>query len=159
MNIHEFTTWEICSRMALGVWGKYGLVFQRGNWGRGWSDTEGTPQLYSIQTPSHLRSLLCWRPFSRRAADRLGVSIRSMDNGMCRCTAVPIRRGGIQYTFCRACGVVSCLLLLLLGLLLFALLFSLPTYLPASVLSVSVFIYSFAKEQSRNLLTLGFLDH
>lgn len=59
------------------------------------------------------------------------------------------RRGGVQYTFCRAGGVVGSRLLLLLGLLLFTLFFSLPACLLAclSPTSVSVFPYSIAEKQ------------
>lgn len=45
---------------------------------------------------------------------RLVISSRSMDNGMCKYTAVPIKDVGVEYTLYRACGggVLSRLLLL-----------------------------------------------
>ena len=51
------------------------------------------------------------------------------------------RRGGAQYTFCRAGGVVGKLLLLLPALLLITLFFSLTVCLLACLFPVSVFLY------------------
>ncbi len=98
---NDFTKWEHCICTALAVLGKAlaGGLFQCGE---ECGLIHGRPQMSRMQIPGHL----CWQRLSRRTPTRKAVSLRSMGQWhlqvYCRSNQ---RRGGVQYTFCRACGV------------------------------------------------------
>ena len=106
----------------VGVWGEAltGAFSVSGE--QGWADRVkvGGRRWVSIQVMS------CWRRFPRKAQlDLEGMFYFPQDlwiDGDCKYTTVPIIGVGLpNYTLPRACGVVSCLLLLLLSLLSFPL--------------------------------------
>lgn len=137
---------------VLGVWGKHRLVFQcreKGGLpsGTGYAaavlDPDSRPSLTSVNGASHAGQQL-----------ELGVSLRSMDNGICRFTAVPISDVGV-YNILFVAHVGWC-----------PVCYFSPTYsLPSSSLCLlayhlplcqSVCLYSFAEKQLRSL-PLAFL--